>query len=578
MAGVRSTVKTTLINPPQIFTKSQIGAGVTPPLGVAYLAAYLLAHDRPVQVIDALGEDPRQLTPFRKNSYLRGLTLEQIVDKIDPDSRLVGISNLFSFAYPAVEELCEMIHRRYPHKGIILGGPHPSAYYKEILCQHPEVDYVAIGEEGEETLLKLVMHLEGEAELDILSGIALRGEAGEPLVLKSTKRFEKLEQDSMPYPARHLLPMENYIKAQEGHGPSTGRWTSILSSRGCPYGCTFCSSRRTKWIGRTARDVVDEMEHCQRTWGIEEFHFEDDNMTINTERLLSICDEIIQRKLRVRWQTPNGIRASRTTEAMLRRMKDSGCMHITLAPESGSPRVLKEIVQKGNDFSLEQLKACGEQGHKIGLKVAAYFILGMPGETKEDIEMTIRYSRELATVGVDEVAFGLFIPLPGTPLWDAVADMRTNFDFLDLLSIGDLSRAVSWSKHVSGDELHTLRRKAYLTFHLTRLFYHPIAFLRTLLNVVRNVEETKTERTLRQYLQRFSIKRKKYSEGDPQPLPADQDLNAYPYDGVATIKVILQNEAHYSYRHSLLKGIRLVKQDILSSRLFRPTKNPDHEL
>jgi radical SAM superfamily enzyme YgiQ (UPF0313 family) len=101
------------------------------------------------------------------------------------------------------------------------------------------------------------------------------------------------------------------------------------------------------------------MEECIERWGIEEFHFEDDNMTIHRERLIAICDEIIERGLGIRWQTPNGIRASRTDREMLAKMKQSGCMHITLAPESGSERVLKEIIQKGNDFALEQLRTCG---------------------------------------------------------------------------------------------------------------------------------------------------------------------------------------------------------------------------
>ncbi|HIC44415.1 MAG TPA: radical SAM protein, partial [Sulfurimonas sp.] len=311
-----------------------------------------------------------------------------------------------------------------------------------------------------------------------------------------------------PFPARHLLPMENYIKAQEGHGPSTGRWTSILSSRGCPYGCTFCESRKTKWVARSPQDVVDEIEHCMNQWGITEFHFEDDNMTIDQRRLIAICNEIIQRGLQIKWQTPNGIRASRTSPKMLAKMKESGCMHITLAPESGSVRVLTEIIKKGNDFSLEQLKACGAEAHKLGLKVAAYFIIGFPGETKEDIELSIQYAKELTKVGIDEVAFGLFIPLPGTPLWDIVSDKLKNVDWLDLLTIGDLGRAVSWNDNIVDTELHRLRRRAYLSFHLTRMVYHPFAFLRSFLNLLRNVEETKTERTLRQFLQRLGIKRK----------------------------------------------------------------------
>ena len=126
-------IKTTLINPQQIFSKGQIAAGLTPPLGIAYLASFLLAHEYPIQIIDALGEDPREINPFKKGSYLRGIRVSEIVRRIDADTHLVGISNLFSFAYPIVEVLCQEIRRAYPEKKIVLGGPHPSALYEEIL-------------------------------------------------------------------------------------------------------------------------------------------------------------------------------------------------------------------------------------------------------------------------------------------------------------------------------------------------------------------------------------------------------------------------------------------------------------
>ncbi|MFQ5672007.1 MAG: B12-binding domain-containing radical SAM protein [Nitrospinales bacterium] len=563
-------VKTTLINPPQIFTKSQVASGVTPPLGIAYLASYLIHRKCPVQVIDALGEAPEKISAFKKESFLRGLSFEEIVNKIDPQSQLIGISNLFSFAYPAVEILFRKIHERYPDKTIILGGPHPSALYKEILLQNPQVSFVALGE-GEESLFRLVRHLDGELDWNELTGIATRNGDEKVLLLESTKRISDLEQTNIPFPARHLLPMENYIKAQESHGPSLGRWTSMLSSRGCPYGCTFCESRRTKWFARSARDVVDEMEHCIQEYGISEFHFEDDNMTINKSRLIEICDEILKRGLNIKWQTPNGIRASITDEEMLRKMKASGCMHITLAPESGSERVLKDIVVKGRDFDLEQLKDCGALAHKIGLKVAAFLILGLPGETKEDMEMTIQYGKELAKAGVDEAAFSLFIPLPGTPLWDAVSDQLENVDLLDLLAAGDLNRAKSWNAHISDDELNAYRRRAYLSFFFTRMIYHPLSFLKSVSNVFRNIEETKTERTLRQFLKRFKIKKKKFTSVNEHVPAVQEDLNAYPYDATASMKVLFQNGPQHAYGHSLLKTYRLILKEFLA--FISPDKN-----
>lgn len=496
------TYKITLINPPQVFTKSQSASSVIPPLGIMYLASYLLKHDYAVQIIDALGEAPTNVISFKKKALLKGLSFEEIIQRIDFDTKLIGISNLFSFSYPALEILCKKIHQIHPDKKIILGGPHPSALYSEILLRCPEVDYVAIGE-GEETLLRLVKFLDKKADSKSLTGLAMRDSKGKIKVLKPTERLKNLDQKFVPYPARHLIPMENYIKTKEGHGPTFGRWTVMMSSRGCIYGCAFCKSRQSGWVGRSAKDVVDEMEYCIKTWGITDFHFEDDNMTIDKKRVMGICDEIIKRKLNIRWQTPNGIRASRTDKEMLLKMKKSGCFHITLAPESGSERVLKEIIKKGADFSLKQLEKCAQDAHKIGFKIAAYFVLGLPGEKIEDIEMTIKYSYKLAKTGVDDAYFGLFIPLPGTPLWDKVSKKRKKLDWFDLLAVGDMTRAVSWSEFVSDEQLHKLRLKAYLGFQLRRNFFHPMAFLRTIKNVLLNKEETKTEKTLHQYIKRI---------------------------------------------------------------------------
>ena len=552
------SIKTTLINPQQIFSKGQVAAGLTPPLGIAYLSSFLLAHDYPIQIIDALGEDPYEINPFKKGSFLRGLKTSEVIRRIDSDTHLVGISNLFSFAYPAVEVLCQEIRKAYPEKKIVLGGPHPSALYDEILKNIPEVDFIVIGE-GEESLLGLLDYLDGKLELNDLSGLATRDESGNITVLNSSKRIKNLNQDNIPFPARHLLPMENYIQAQEGHGPTSGRWTSILSSRGCPYGCTFCESRRTVWIARTPMDIVDEMEYCLREWGINEFHFEDDNMTINKERLIGICDEIIGRGLKIKWQTPNGIRASVTDSEMLTKMRESGCLHITLAPETGSERVLHEVIEKGKDFDLTQLKECGALAHNLGLKVAAYFIIGLPGETRQEVQETIKYAKELAKCGVDEVAFGLFIPLPGTPLWEVSKKKNQEMDFLDLLAVGDLNKAVSWNDEINAEELNSLRLKAYFSFHLTRMIYHPLLFVKSFVNVLLNIEETKTERTLLQFLKRFGIKRKATNK-------VGKGLAAYPYDSSSTVKTLLQSKPHYAYGHSLLKTLLFWKKETFNSK------------
>jgi anaerobic magnesium-protoporphyrin IX monomethyl ester cyclase len=531
-----------LINPPQVFTKNQVASGITPPLGIAYLAAVLEQNEVTVDIIDAVGLEPGTITPFEKETFVRGLTFEDIVSRLDDDVKIVGISNLFSFAYPVVQELCRQIRAHNSNIQIVLGGPHPSALYAEILDEDRElVDFVVLGE-GENPFLYLCQKLlqddilfQSDPGVDI-SNLAYLDENGNCVMgTEKLERNTKLNSDTIPFPSRHLLPMEEYIKAQESHGYSNGRWTSMISSRGCPYGCTFCASRKTRWVSRSAKDVADEIEYCIDNWDIREFHFEDDNMTINVKRLIEICDEIKNRKLDITWQTPNGIRASRIDEEMLRAMKESGCEHVTLAPESGSPRVLEDIIQKGKDFNLDHLRDCGATAHKLGLKVAAYFVLGLPGETREDMEMTIAYARQLARVGVDEVNFGLFIPLPGTPLWEPSKHKIKDLDWLDLLTVGDLAKAVSFNDEVGSKELDWVRKKAYMSFLATRIIYHPLQFAGTIFNVLRGIEKTKTERVLKTLVARYKKDTK---------------------DGIN--KLILDNRTFYAYRHMYRKIFRLI--------------------
>jgi len=531
-----------LINPPQVFTKNQVASGITPPLGIAYLAAVLEQHEISVDIIDAVGLEPGTINPFEKETFVRGVSIDNIVARLDDEVRVVGISNLFSFAYPVVQRLCQRIRSHNSAIKIVLGGPHPSALYEEILNEDRDfVDFVVLGE-GElpflelcQTLLRDDLLFQSNVGSDISNLAYIDDNGACQMGTEKLVRNTKLNSDSIPFPSRHLLPMENYIEAQESHGFSNGRWTSMISSRGCPYGCTFCASRKTRWVSRSAADVVDEIEYCIDKWNIREFHFEDDNMTINVKRLIEICNEIKRRKLDIRWQTPNGIRASRIDEEMLTAMKESGCEHVTLAPESGSPRVLTDIIQKGKDFDLQYLKDCGATAHRLGLRVAAYFVLGLPGETREDMEMTISYARELARVGVDEVNFGLFIPLPGTPLWEPSKHKIKDLDWLDLLTVGDLAKAISFNDEVGSKELDWVRKKAYMSFLLTRILYHPWLFAGTIFNVLRGIEKTKSERVLRNLVARYKK-------------DARNGIN----------KLVFDNRTFYAYRHMYRKIFRLI--------------------
>jgi len=495
---------TTLINPPQAFSKSMVTACVTPPLGIAYLAAVAIEAGHKVKLIEALGEAPGEVTEYRNGLSLRGLNFREIIKEIPKETDLVGISNLFTFAFPVVLDLAKTIKEKMDVP-IVLGGAHPSATPHETL-KHDEIDYVIISE-GEDTLIDLLSVLEGKKKEAKLDGFAWK-EKGSVKVNPKTKLIENL--DSIPFPRRDLLPMENYFSTKEAHGPVQDRWTPMVTSRGCPYECTFCTPRL--WLRRyrlrSVENVINEIEECISDFKIREFLFEDENLTINKKRTLDLCNEIKKRKLDITWQTPNGIRASVTDEEMLVKMKESGCSHITVAPESGSERILNNVIRKHQN--LEDVTRVVRTANKMGLKCAAFFIMGLPGENIDDLEKTIAYSTRLAKEGLDEVAFAPFIPVPGSELYDKLkADKKLDYKdykFEDLTVMGDLNKTASWSEHISNEQLQRYRRKAYVKFHIARAVYHPGNTFRSMMNVLRGRQETKTERVIQTFLKRYSKK------------------------------------------------------------------------
>ena len=495
-------MKIILINPPQTFAKSWVAAGVNPPLGLMYLSVSLRNNGYDPRIIDAVVEAPDNIFQIDGGLSGRGLSFKDIILRIPKDAGLIGITNLFSFSYPLVRQLTHEIKKNFPEKKIVLGGAHPSATPIETVSES-SIDFVIISE-GDLTIVELASNIDNPTALSKIDGLAYKSENGKP-VFNPKKRFIE-DLDSVSFPDRNAVPLELYYEIGSPHGPCQGRWTPILSSRGCPYQCTFCTPNLwdRRYRVRSAKNVLDEIEQCKNEFNITEYLFEDENFTINKKRTLEVCNTIINKNLNIRWQTPNGIRASVTDEEMLEVMKKSGCHHITVAPESGSERVLKEIIKKQQDKN--DVTTVVKHASKIGLKTAAYFVSGLPGETVEDVEMSIDYACTLAKKGLDEIAFSRFVPLPGSELYEKlVRERKFDGSWLKLTATDDLSPEESFSEHISTEELNRLRKKAYLKFYLTRVLYHPLKVLSSIINVLKKKGELKTERTLITMLKRLQL-------------------------------------------------------------------------
>lgn len=408
-----------LINPPRIQPKSWGKPNVFQPFDIAYVAA-VLENQHKVCIIDSPTEGMKNLEQIDDLRYQVGLTSEELADRIKRWSpHVVGITIPFSgWSKPAFDVASTV---KSVDDGIVtvMDGQHPSARPSECL-KNPNIDFIVIGER-EQTMSELVEALEKDMKRDFrqIKGIAFK-ESGETVVTPPRPLIQDL--DSLPFPARHLLPMQAYfdaVKVRPIRGVIHKPWVSMITSRGCPYNCVFCSMHIVmgkQWRARSAENVVDEIEQLVENYNIQQVDFWDDNMMLDKKRGEAICDLIVERGIDIEWYTPNGVRADTLDERLLTKMAASGCKKIRIAPESGVQRVVDNIIEKNQD--LKAVENAIILSRKLGIKVGCFFVIGLIGETKDDIEQTIKYAYRLKQLGADIFHFCIATPLYGTRLYE----------------------------------------------------------------------------------------------------------------------------------------------------------------
>ncbi|UCC57634.1 MAG: radical SAM protein [Candidatus Bathyarchaeum sp.] len=408
-----------MINPPRIHPRSWGKPTVYQPLGIAYVAA-VLERQHKVSIIDSPTEGWRNLEQIDETKYRQGLKNEEIANRIrrwSPD--IVGINIPFSGWSKTAFEVASVVKSVDKDIITILDGLHPSARPMDCLSD-PNADFVVRGE-PEHTMFELVGTLEkGNTEdLKKIRGIGFTKE-GKKVITPPRPEIQDL--DSLPFPARHLLPMEAYfaaVKENPIRGVIRKPWAIMITSRGCPHNCIFCSDHIVmgkKWRKRSPEKVVDEIEQLVNTYSIKQIDFYDNNMTLNKKRVHTICDLMIERGLDIEWYVPTGVRADTLDENLLTKMRASGCKGLRIAPESGVQRVVNEIIKKNLD--LKKVEKAVVLAKKVGIKVGVFFILGLIGETKEDMKETISYAYKLRKLGADSFHFSIAMPLYGTELYE----------------------------------------------------------------------------------------------------------------------------------------------------------------
>ncbi|MBU2472863.1 MAG: radical SAM protein [Patescibacteria group bacterium] len=421
---------------PEIIKKER---GYDPPLGILYLAGYLEKNsNHQVSVIDAQVE---------KLSYSQ---LTQRIEESSPD--VVGITAM-TFTLIDVIKVIELVKKIDSRIKIILGGPHAHIYPKETL-DIPGVDFVVLGE-GEKPLLELLENIENPEELKNMKNIAFKD--GDQIIVSECQDYNQ-NLDELPFPAMHLTPYKKYWSILSGDKVIT----TMFTSRGCPYRCTFCDRPNMGKLfrARSSKNVVDEIEERLKM-GIEEIFIYDDTFTVNKQRVIDICDEIIKRNLKFSWDIR--ARVDTVNQEILEKLKQAGCARIHYGVESGTEKILK-VLNKG--IHLDQVKEVFSLTKKIGISTFAYFIIGCPTETKEDILQTIKFAKKLDT---DFVQITLLTPFPATKIYnDALEQGIIKEDYW--LEFAKNPRpdfkTKYWTEELSNQELFKFINYAYKQFYL----------------------------------------------------------------------------------------------------------------
>jgi len=389
-----------------------IDTRTTPHLGLAYLGAVTLERGDECKLYDADIESE----PFEE--FLRNFRPE-----------IVGITA----NTPQVKQAwrtAKEIKRVLPGTPVVIGGPHPSVLSEESAAR-PEVDIVARGE-GEAIWVELLEQLEEQKKLNPeftdkdwlqpdtplshIFGITYRTNNGKMHLMPEHPAIPDL--DVLPWPAYSLFKMDRYTNLQPATDAVDGaRSFSLMTSRGCPYRCTFCSQSimPQKWRCRSAKNVADEWEHLVKDLGAQEIGVLDDSANIRVDRLHELADELIRRKINhVPWIFVNGIRGNLATVELLGHLKEAGLKRTAFGVESGDPDILMSIDKRIDHDTIRQAFKNAKQ---VGLETIGFFIIGLPGETEETMEKTIKLAIELDPMIAN---FSMMTPYPGTKVYEIV--------------------------------------------------------------------------------------------------------------------------------------------------------------
>ncbi len=462
-------MKLVLINPPFIkYVGIKESGGHSMPLSLLYVASYLRQQipDLKQTVLDAEAE---QL------SYEE---IEERLKKEKPDAIC------FTCPTPAMNQvlkIAEMTKKINPNCIVLAGGMHPTAFPRET-AELSNVDFAILGE-GELTICELIQALrQNRSDFRTIEGISFKDPNGKIVVTKMRDLIADL--DILPFPARDLVNLELYHSAPTKKVSSEANSMAIMTSRGCVYDCIYCISKsiwRRRIRYRSAKKVADELEECVKKFGAHEFNFYDDLFIINEERVRSVCEEILKRKLDISWVCFGKANTVKNLE-LLKLMKQAGCKKVSMGLESGSQMILDNVRKQA---TLDDARRAVQLIKKSGMEAHASFMFGNLGETEETMQQTIRFAKEL---NLDNATFFIASPYPGTDLYYIAKErgfIKPDVKWEDFAPLHD-QPPILVQDTLPYSLLIKYQKKAFREFYFT-----PKMILRKLMNI-RSIHDLRT--------------------------------------------------------------------------------------
>lgn len=454
-------MKITLLIPPTDLDKAYGGIQslnhILPGIGLAYIAAVLRQKGHQVSVLDA---------------YVQRLSESQAVEQImDLGPDILGVSLLTTSAPPA-EAIISTLRSRAPKMTVVMGNVHANVFAQDLLARGL-ADFIVF-REGEATMAELAAALQNGQDPDTVAGLAFMRQ-GKYITTPDRTFLEDL--DTLPYPAWDLFPLHLY--RADPRSVAADRHVSlaslpILASRGCPNRCTFCSSKSNKSLGsryrmRKPKEVALEMLKMSQRFGARSFFFADLSFPLVIDHGLQVCEEIMRLGLHkdISWRCE--MRVKPISEQLLMGMKSAGCDRVMFGIESGSDEMLRRV-KKG--FSTQDVRQAVALCNKVGMDVDGMFMFGLPGESHEMAEQTLRFALEL---NPRFISTNLFVPYPGCDLYEELKAQGK----IDLSDLGSFTSypAYGSAKPVYIPEGWTVKELQAFQKRFARRFYLRPSFI-----------------------------------------------------------------------------------------------------